>query len=857
MTTGRVEKAERPTMDLEIALYPVIEGLVPHTLPDKSINALCRQLAHILPLPGRSTDQIQSILESYKSQIPSNPQDSLRWQKLASLLQLLVGIERSDEMIKYLSAFQSVLMNSSPIQLPSQLHAPIGPDTNLSGIETQDKLMSPLRPLSLQAESFENLDRFSDRRSVISSHRGYAFGGGYDLLTLEAISDPYYSKMMSESDILKYIPYTLLATTSDIFPLTWNEIKIPFNVPNADSEMLHLIFEAGLLHQHLKRRVDQNKSSDISPMKKALVLQIDKELRIYTAFVNGLSSPSKLKTLKTVLFETYDHIIKLRFYYNFTNNFNKTPGDYFLSESSALRSHGDVLIKRLSGDIFENLLSLYFEYMVNWLNSGKLEATFGEFFIEEKDHDEDLIPFRLEISRVPGFIPMKVAKEIFLIGKTYIFLGKYCKELQWTNDLCKKYAALYRSLDSKEISADFFNLIHDHYQEVINYSYKIILQNFYYKKVIYALKDILLMGKSDLIDALIRRASEVLTTPSSSLPSYRLTRHLQEAVQHSSLRNMLNRADGNYVINGLDARVLDLGHGSIGWDVFTLDYIVDPPLSIVLNVNRAGGKKEYLRMFNFLWRFKKNDYFYNQEWLRSNQLIKSFKKLSQYRPLVRDIVKKLSKISILRSQLNHFNLKLESYCFKSIIEENFQAFEKKLMLSNESHKSKKIPIIKLKSGLPMVDGLMRPKNSFSHGAAGSIFNSDKLEFSLNIDELEKIHNQYLDSMLSHKLIASNPDKKVGYFSGQPYPTSLIALLNELFEFVKHYSAFNDVVHEVLIQLNLHSPQQQLNNLLTRFNSVLLNVVSQYRKFQENAHLFIRDLRSDGDENLVSLSKMLR
>ncbi|QLG74207.1 hypothetical protein HG535_0G00910 [Zygotorulaspora mrakii] len=845
-------------MDLEIALFPVVEGLAPHALADKSISLLCRQLALVLQLPTRSIEQIRSVIDSYKIQISYSTDNMLRWQKLLNLLQLLVGIEGSDEMIKYLSAFQSVLVNNSPVRLPTNINLQNASESNMGGFAVQDRLLSPLRPPSLQAESFENLDKFSDVRSMISSNRNYGVLGGHGSVSLEALTEPYYSKTMTEDEVLKFVPYTLLATTSDLFPLEWNDIKVPFNVPNSDSELLHIIFEAGLLNQQLKRIVEQNRNSDISPMKKALIVQIDKELRNYIGFVNELSSSGKLKSLKATYFELYDHLLSLRFYFNFTKSFSTESGDSFLSKSSKLQSHGNLLIVRLSGDVFQTLLSLYFEYMVNWLNMGEIETTCGEFFIENTNAENSPIPFDIRTSKVPDFLPIRVAKEIFIIGKTYIFLANYCKELEWTNNISKKYTNLYRALDTKEITDGFFNIIHNHYREIVNYSHKIILQKFYYSNVVVTLKNILLMGKGDLIDALIKRASEVLMTPSNLLPSHRLTRYLQEAVKHSSLRNMLNRVDENHIINGLDARVLNLGHGSVGWDIFTLDYIVDPPLSIVLNVNRQGGKKEFLRMFNFLWKFKKNDYFYDVEWQKSNQLIRDFKRLSNYRPLVRDILTKLSKINILRSQLNHFSLKLESYCFKCIIDESFQKFEKKIMISDETRRNNRIPTVKLKSGLIMFDGLMKPKQAFLDNISGNFVNCErKQECSLNIDELEKLHNQYLDSMLSHKLIASNTDKKIGYFSGQPYPTSLILLLDQVFEFVTHNAALNDVAHEILIQLNLQSSQQQLNSLLSRFNSVLINIASQYKNFKENAYIFIKDLRSDGDENLGSLSRILR
>jgi hypothetical protein len=61
--------------------------------------------------------------------------------------------------------------------------------------------------------------------------------------------------------------------------------------------------------------------------------------------------------------------------------------------------------------------------------------------------------------------------------------------------------------------------------------------------------------------------------------------------------------------------------GDRGWDVFSLDYIVeDSPISAVLTEKAI---QSYLRVFNFLWRLKRVEYMLNECWKRS--MIKLFK----------------------------------------------------------------------------------------------------------------------------------------------------------------------------------------------------------------------------------------
>lgn len=858
-------------MDLEVALYPVVEALAPHSLSDGLMNSLAHELAQLLESPSRSFGQLQNTIDSFKLKIPYSPDSVIRWQKLINVMQLLFGIERKENVIRYLSTFQSMIMENSTIPSPDtdRNH---GISLNMNGLDGNDKLLSPMRPLSLQAESFENLDKFSDRRSLLSSQKGYALSREYNSVSLQMLSNQYYFRMLSEEDILKVISYTLLATMTELFPLEFNKISIPKEVTNSESGLLHLIFEAVLLYQNLKLKVDEQKRKNVSPMKKALLVQVEGALQNYVKVVNSLSVFARVDSLKQLYYEFYDQIIVLRFHYRYMENFEETSGDVFLTKFNDLQSHGDVLIRQICAEIFKNILSLYYEYLIDWLTMGKLEATYQEFFIINND-SEDPLPFKLVKNKIPKFIPISVANEIFIIGKTFLLLSKYCKELHWTNEISKKYSFKYQQFGHNVQLTDFYSVVHSHYEEMVKFANSTLLHKFHYKQVLYTLKDILLMGKSDLIDVLIQKAQNILTMPSASLSGYRLTRFLQEAVQQSSMRNLLNKSDKNFVINGLDARILDLGHGSLGWDVFTLDYLIDIPLSIVINVNRNNGKKEYLRIFNFLWRFKKNNFFYNQEWLKSNQLIRNFRKMDRHGPLIKDLTSKLSKVNILRNQMQHFSQKLEAFCFRSIIDKNFQEFEHRVIITgniNEANThdddnddeqgTKNLQAVRLRNGVLMLDGILRPRSSRSPLLSNILQATTTTENFCrepNIDELDSLHDGFLGKILSHKLLNSSSEQTtIGGLSGQPYSSSSIILLNIAFEFITFQSALNDVAHELFILLNLDA-QPQLGVLLSRFNSVLRDLVPRYKLFKDSLKVFIKDLKMDGDDELCNLSRFLR
>ena len=71
--------------------------------------------------------------------------------------------------------------------------------------------------------------------------------------------------------------------------------------------------------------------------------------------------------------------------------------------------------------------------------------------------------------------------------------------------------------------------------------------------------------------------------------------------------------------------ISQISPGDTGWDVFSLDYHVDGPISTVFT---PQCKLLYLRVFNFLWRAKRMDYVLNQVWRGQMSNAKMLKSIS-------------------------------------------------------------------------------------------------------------------------------------------------------------------------------------------------------------------------------------
>ena len=89
-----------------------------------------------------------------------------------------------------------------------------------------------------------------------------------------------------------------------------------------------------------------------------------------------------------------------------------------------------------------------------------------------------------------------------------------------------------------------------------------------------------------------------LAEPASSVSAYKLTGTLEAAIRSSNAQ-----FDSMDVLDRLRVRMMaHVGGDEQGWDVFSLEYTMNPPLTTVFT-EAAMGK--YLRVFNFLWRLKR------------------------------------------------------------------------------------------------------------------------------------------------------------------------------------------------------------------------------------------------------------
>lgn len=704
-------------------------------------------------------------------------------------------------------------------------------------------------------DSFENFnyDRISDKRSMYSSARQEDSNRNY---TFEELLIPYFEHHVHDKAILEKIVYTLVGTTSDLFPLNDTEILIPREISNGSSGQLHELLELSLLYMKLSNHIQHFKSNRLnSQIKTAFFSFVEDELDGYLRIVNLLTTEEF--SLKSIYADLWDELVKLRFLNFLTKESTNLTGVQFLSFLYKYHNYGDTVIRVTSKDLLSYCLKPFVNSLYTWIINGELSEKNEDFFIEVGDLIQDHNPFNQRLlntthdrfifnsQKVPTFFSKVLAEKIHNIGITNVFLKFQCRETEWVNEFSQKAEFLLKRVFKDRFnqleplkSLEFSELIKKLDSEIINYFTFTLHSKFNFMETLNALADFLLMRKGDFIYSIMKTGKEILDEPSASLSSGELSSLLRDSIARASSRSFLGSGE-NYVFEHLDARILNLKHGNIGWDVFTLDFRIEPPLASILNKETNSHKKEYLRIFNHLWRIKRLNFMYNEEWITA-------KKLKN-----RNRDKRLTRVHLLHNSIHNFIKYMETYLFSDIINVHCQSLLKKL--SAESSKLR-VQISTLGKGIKVPTSILKPNLSYLNASQDPGFVVlDHGVSEYNINELCELHENFLYSITKHKLFDNRNEKNQGPISQTYYIQQLNSLIRGAYDFsllVKEY--YN------IVELDQNNEYDDINRekVLSNKASVYGNLEKLFEEFNGALNTFVTDLRNDDEQELRMLGVAL-
>ena len=438
----------------------------------------------------------------------------------------------------------------------------------------------------------------------------------------------YKDSVPSESALMRDLPFTLQGLSSNNFVFEdQKSLKLPSTLPVPLVSLLHALAEPSLLYRSLAEFVE---TTDGGLVGQSLRSAIGVELRSYLGLVATLESQirralTKLDenashsdlgkagvTLKRCVVWTREATLGLRLMSAIVESTKGKKGGELISLiHNFSSSHGDPFVHTFAEKLLSQITRPFYNMLRAWIYDGELEDPYLEFFVfENQDHKDSGATsvwehkYRIRDEMIPSIITTDFANRVFLIGKSLNFIRYGCGDSGWVESYSKSATRELNFGDMGELSTS----TDEAYKTVMARLISLMEDKFALFSHLQALKKYLLLGQGDFIALLMESLASNLDRPANSQYRHTLTAQLEHAIRNSNAQH-----DSADVLRRLDARMLELSHGEIGWDVFTLEYRIDSPLDVIIT---PWASKQYLKVFNFLWRVKRVEFALSTTWRR-------------------------------------------------------------------------------------------------------------------------------------------------------------------------------------------------------------------------------------------------
>jgi gamma-tubulin complex component 3 len=438
----------------------------------------------------------------------------------------------------------------------------------------------------------------------------------------------------SELELLRDLPFNLQGVSSAHLEFaSATSLSLPPTLPVPILSLLHALAEPCLLYRGLAEYageqdgglIDQSLRSAINNELRSylsLVASLETEIRQALATINAGKDQIAIQTtgvtLKRCLIWTRDATMGLRLMKLIVEESKLKRGGQLISLVHSLSSsHGDPFVASFAERLLSNVARPFYEMLKHWIYDGELIDPYHEFFITEPDPNAQPAvdhrhvatsvweeKYKLESAMVPSIISSDFARKVFLIGKSLNFIRHNCGDSDWVIQYSKSNS---KSLDYAN-TANLSLSIDVAYRTTMSRLTSLMSTKFGLFTHLTAIRNYMLFAQGDFFELLIDSLAQHLDRPVNSMYRHNLTSQLEHAIRHSNAQY-----DDSEVLRRLDARMLELSSGEIGWDCFTLEYKISAPCDVVIT---QWANTQYLKIFNLLWRIKRVEFSLNTTYKR-------------------------------------------------------------------------------------------------------------------------------------------------------------------------------------------------------------------------------------------------
>lgn len=444
------------------------------------------------------------------------------------------------------------------------------------------------------------------------------------------LSSNYTALDPSEPAIMRDLPFTFQGLSSTTLPFGKNgAIQLPPTLPLPIISLLHTLAEPSLLYRGLDTFCkSQTEGLLCQSLRAAIVTELQAYLRLIATLEGqirqALASMDENAprsgigktgvTLKRLVVWTREATMGLRLMKLIAEESTSKKGGQLISLIHGFSSsHGDPVVAAFAERLLVGFTRPFYDFLRRWIYDGELSDPYLEFFVRQQTASRNLgkgktagnvweDKYEIDKDMIPSIITEDFAQKVFLIGKSLNFIRHSCGDSVWVEEYSKGASKELRYGDTATLEA----WIDEAYKTTMKRLIDLMANKFHLFEHLKALKSYILLGQGDFIALLMESLAPNLDRSAGAQYRHTLTAQLEHAIRGSNAQH-----DNPEVLRRLDARMLQLSHGDIGWDCFTLEYKIDAPVDVVVT---EWGNRQYLKVFNFLWRIKRVEFAVLSTW---------------------------------------------------------------------------------------------------------------------------------------------------------------------------------------------------------------------------------------------------
>lgn len=621
--------------------------------------------------------------------IQTDPSQALRFSNLYSRLLALPVLDHKWAILYLLYQLSDSPDPDEPLPLtPMKPSAPNYKDAIRKHGQGRSKASTPVDDQFKEAFQPEGLKKFPPKET---KQRGAdAELPRRDVSLKSTLLASNYSDIdPPEALILRDLPFTLQGLSSTTFAFTNQDtIQLPATLPLPVISLLHTLAEPSLLYRRLdtfckspaKGLLGQSiRSAMSSELRSYLNLIATLEGKIRSA-LSSLDESAPRKgiakfgiTLKRCVVWTREATMGLRLMSLIAEESESKRGGKLISLiHSFSSSHGDPVVAAFAERLLGSFTTPFYNILRRWIYDGELSDPYLEFFVREQAPNKDSSKtkgggnawedkYEIDPDMIPSIITQDFAQKVFLIGKSLHFIRHSCGDSLWVEDYSKAASKELRYGDTETLEA----WIDEAYKTTMKRLIDLMANKFHLFEHLQGLKNYILLGQGDFIALLMESLAANLDRPAGAQYRHTLTAQLEHAIRGSNAQY-----DSPEVLRRLDARMLQLSHGDIGWDCFTLEYKIDAPVDVVVT---EWGNRQYLKVFNFLWRIKRVEFAILSTWRKCMTGARGV--LQNSDPVVAETWKSTRGVL---AEMIHFVGQLQYYILFEVIESSWGELQKRI-----------------------------------------------------------------------------------------------------------------------------------------------------------------------------------